>query len=473
MLKALTLFGQTLVSPLNAAAAGVRKRAGIGLMVVALGLAFLAVPALSAAAEDIVYLTSGKYIKGEILRETDDEVEIKGVLDGIPTTTTLKKSSVLSITRGEKSEPAKQDAPPEPAPSRNTFEKGPETPAAKDDEPDPAAANDISDLKDKPDYIRIPLAGEFGIDILPKGVSDALTWAKKAGVKHVVFEIDSPGGYVWAANKIMKLIADYDSDFTFTMVVKRAISASVWPTFSCEQIFILPDATFGGAVAFKVSQAGNAEVDGKLNKIFAAELQAMAEKHGHNGQVVRAMILTSERLYAAKKKGSERWEMLAERPHDSASYAEVRELSNGRDGVVTLTGKQTIEYGIARSLADLDDRSVAVALGNSEYKSAGKRGAVFMQTAASQLKAFAKQLEAMQERMQEIGEDTAEGARKNDARAVENALGDLERLLNRVSSLRDKAEKLGVLELFPGLDSNIKKLRDAVVKARQEVRRAK
>ena len=142
----------------------------------ALGVLAAVLCLVSSAIADIVYLTDGTWIRGTILKETKDEVEIDGKTNaGITIKVTLQMSRVSSIIRVDPpaEEPAKQDATPAKPDGDKTEEKKAAAPVG--------------------DYLVIPLKGTFGEEIVPMGVKPSLEWAVKNKVKHIVFTIDSGG----------------------------------------------------------------------------------------------------------------------------------------------------------------------------------------------------------------------------------------------------------------------------------------
>ena len=146
-------------------------------------------------------------------------------------------------------------------------------------------------------YLIVPLGGE----VLPKWtdtVKLALDRAKAVGVKHIVFVIDSPGGLVDEAESLAKLLQERDGDFETYAVVRRGISASIWPMFSCDHIYVTQGAMVGGALTFKVGATGAAQVDDKMNSVYAAHVASIAERKGHPAALARGMMLPDSQVFA-------------------------------------------------------------------------------------------------------------------------------------------------------------------------------
>src|SRR5262249_38988186 len=153
------------------------------------------------------------------------------------------------------------------------------------------------------------------------------------GIKHVVFRIKSGGGGVWAASKIAEGLGEFQGKVTTHVLIEEALSASVWGVFSCDTIEIAPGRPPGAAGVFKTDHpTGAAEVDKKLNAALAAELGAIAERHGRDPAIVRAMIMPEAELYSWTERGA--LKISGQRPQPSPPDLKV--LSTMED-VLTLT----------------------------------------------------------------------------------------------------------------------------------------
>lgn len=392
--------------------------------------------ALAARAADMVYFNDGRILIGEIIKETDDEVEAKGTIDGVAMHSTFKRSQIASLIKDTKRKPS-------------TIVK-----------PTP------DDAESKGDFLIVPLRGEFGTDIYPIGLSNAMDWAIKNKVPRIVMVIDSPGGKVWAAEHMTKLIKDRDSKLKFTMVIDRAISASIWPTFVSDEIYATPEATFGGAVVFVVNNTGAAEVDQKMNSILAAELAATAERKGHSGALVRAMMLPGSKLWAIAKPGN-RWEISDTAPA-AASRAESHELFAG--GVATLTGMECVKYGVARFIGGSDADSIARALGGT---SAGSQGEAAMANAKTACDALIKRYDQWRRNINDRIEKLNEAAATTkDKESLIRRIDDLANTItNSIGPIKEAAKNLQLLPLVNQMEAeDVAEFRKLVEKAKAKIR---
>jgi len=305
---------------------------------------------------------------------------------------------------------------------------------------------DVKDETGSGDFLIVPLKGTFGKDIYPLGLINAMDWAVKHKVPRIVMVIDSPGGYVWASKYMSEKMKEYDDKLNFTMVVENSISASIWPTFASDNIFITPGGTFGGAVVYHMTNTGSAEVDMKMNSILAAEVAAMAEKKGHSGALAKAMMMSGQQVWAVPSGNT--WKLLANKPSDAPGSRQI-----GAGEVFTLTGAECVTYGIAGAIPDTNESSVSHALG--DLKSAGDQGAKFMEQAKTSCEGLIKQYKAWRQSLDDAAEkltDTAQTSK--DKEAVIRKIDELtSTYTNRIGKLKERAKQLHLLPLVNAMES--------------------
>lgn len=396
----------------------------------------LAALALVARAADMVYFNDGRILIGEVLKETDDEVEAKGTIDGVAMHSTFKRSQIASVIKDTKRKPTS------------------------------IVKTDPKDEESKGDFLIVPLKGEFGTDIYPLGVINAMDWCIKHKVPQIVFVIDSPGGFVWAAEYMAEKMAEKDASLTFTTVIDSAISASVWPAFASDKLFVTPSATFGGAVVYSVTNTGAAEVDTKMNSILAAKVGAMAQSNGHSAALARAMMLPGSPAYAVQKDG--RWIIT-----DEAQNGRDGATSLNKNGIITLTAQECVRYGIAGQIPDSSAATIAAALGENK-KSAGDAGEAFMRNAKVSCDGLVRRWEQFQENYERRLSELRESAKK--AKDVESVLRRVDAvaatITNSIGPIREDAKRLHYLPLILQLDSvNIKKYTDRIYEIKKDARR--
>lgn len=147
----------------------------------------------------------------------------------------------------------------------------------------------------------------------------------------VVFEIDTPGGSVVAAEEIANAILN--APVPTVAVANQALSAGALIAMSAESLAMLPGGTIGAATAINALTGETASE--KINSVWRGQFRAVAEARGRNARVAEAMV--SERI-------------------------EIPGLSTNEE-LVTLTSAQAVDFNIA----DLRASSVRDALTQLGY----------------------------------------------------------------------------------------------------------
>jgi len=252
----------------------------------------------SIAHADIVTLRDGTVIEGVVVKDTGAQVVIEITIANIKTTKTYPRYKVKSIEHKAIETGSDQDdwAPAESTDTKpeNTLDSPKPTPSRATRS---RAKRTNSSVKTR--FIVIPVHGVIGEETNADGLEKALLLASRKKIEHIVFEIDSPGGYVYDAVETLKVLKKYDVAFVYHAFVEGgAISASSVYVASADDIWVRPDARVGGAVAYSEdNSSGAAEVDAKFNSIWAAEIAARAESKGYPGAIFRAMAVLEAEVW--------------------------------------------------------------------------------------------------------------------------------------------------------------------------------
>lgn len=340
--------------------------AGLAAGLTAMGIA---APVWDGLQIDKVILRNGTTYVGTIVNNNDRVVEIETTVSNIKTTMKIEKWRIREIVDTDDAPDSTGGPSTDPAPSirGGGF--------SRDAAPVPAAA-EIEILK-REGYalvLEIPLVGEFGGDIYPKAVDVSLRWAVDHGVSDVVFRIDSGGGQVWAADKIVEIMERYEDDLRYHGLIESAISASIWPMFECDTLTMAPGSDFGGAVVFSQTATGEVEVDKKMNSILAAKLSSAAEAKGHDASIVRAMMVSENEVWKYRRSGSsDSWKLTDIKANATAPGMEYEQVVTDQQ-ILTLTSRKANELGVAKELADDSLESFASAVRLGPWDNAGSFG---------------------------------------------------------------------------------------------------
>ena len=122
----------------------------------------------------------------------------------------------------------------------------------------------------------------------------AISVAEENEASAIIFQINTPGGTVSAAEKIGKLFSD-SSVKTIAWVDNRALSAGAFIALNTDKIYMSPGSTMGAAAV--IDGAGNAASE-KVQSAWLAAMESAAEKNDRNPRYAMAMADASIELPA-------------------------------------------------------------------------------------------------------------------------------------------------------------------------------
>lgn len=114
----------------------------------------------------------------------------------------------------------------------------------------------------------------------------SLEEAAAADAAAVVLEIDTPGGYIGAAQSAGELLSDFSSPI-YAYVKPHALSAGAYLALCTDGIYMAPGASIGAA---EPRILGSDVTDEKLVSAWEADMRGAAEKQGKDPQLAAAMV---------------------------------------------------------------------------------------------------------------------------------------------------------------------------------------
>ncbi len=138
---------------------------------------------------------------------------------------------------------------------------------------------------------------------LSKFIERSFDQAKSERAKHIILDINTPGGAVDAALEIADTIRASDIPVT-AYVNHRALSAGAFLALNADQIYMTPNGKMGAAAI--IDGDGNA-ADQKSESLWLAEMSDAAEKQGRNPKYALAMADVD---IDAKEAGAPKGELL-------------------------------------------------------------------------------------------------------------------------------------------------------------------
>lgn len=424
--------------------------------VAALGITTVGVAVPTANADEIE-LRSGQVYIGEVVSESARNVVIDTMVYGIRTRVPLRRSNIIRHDRGPVPEGFFDVPEPETKPA---AEPAPNQTA---DGRDPLTIDRRPSIIPKPTpelrYAMIPVRGGVGEEITADGLRAALAEAQRRRIPHVVFLVDSPGGYLYEAYDLLDTLAEFDEDLTYTVVVEPggAISAASVFVAAAENLIMRPGSTVGAATAYSVDRTtGSAQVDAKLNSAWASRLAATAGARGMPAAAFRAMADQGVSLWANSETGE-----FADSARSGPGWTQI---DDGRS-ILTLTASQVEAFGlgiVANEAADeLDD-----VIGVEPWRSAGPRmSQLFERSGRARVRvqeALNDQLSRFREANDRLNQ-VEKAMRKfkvksdpwvRDMQAAVAACNNGMRALETLAAIGDEAEELGAEHLIVPPDAS-------------------
>jgi membrane-bound ClpP family serine protease len=331
---------------------------------------------VSSARADVVTLKDGTVYEGTVTEENSARVVIEIVISNIKTTKTFPRYKVRSVEykplEGQEEEGSDSEQRETTTTSQDDDESSVDD--AENEERRPSARDRLAARKNRIVFVEVPVTGTIGVATNATGLGNALRQAKQRGVKHVVFTIDSGGGYLYDAIASLEILEEYDEFFEYHAVVDEgAISAASIYVAAADQIWVRPGSRVGGAVAYTTNaSSGAAEVDAKLNSIWAAEVAARAVTKGHPPEVFRAMV----------EPGAELWVDDDGKAYPSRPSTPGAQQLDNASTVLTIRADQMVDIGMAKlfdgelmelgEMLDIESWSEAKRIGTRAMEMAGK-----------------------------------------------------------------------------------------------------
>lgn len=166
---------------------------------------------------------------------------------------------------------------------------------------------------------------------------------RKAGAKFVILDLNTPGGEVFAAQKISRLLHESDALHGMPVVAylnNWALSAGAMLAYSCRYIAISPSASMGAAEPVMMKSDGMESAPEKINSALRAEFANTAALFGRDPLLAEAMV--DKDLILIQREG--RFIKL-EREED---VLDGDRLISKAGKLLTLNAKQIEEFGLAQ-----------------------------------------------------------------------------------------------------------------------------
>ncbi|MCB1110580.1 MAG: serine protease [Chlamydiia bacterium] len=214
-------------------------------------------------------------------------------------------------------------------------------------------------------YIKYDEAGQNNIGYLHIGnerpidqstyiyVRFALKDFVEKGVRFVVLDLNTPGGEVLSALKISNLLQKVDIEHKIPVVAfvhDWAVSAGAMLAYSCRFIGVEPNSIMGAAEPVIFQEGGKmVTASEKVNSALRAQFGTLASFYGRNPFIAEAMV-DKDLILVIRDHEVIRLDDLDE---VRASGPHPDKIISGRGKLLTLTGEQMMDLGVANFMVPI------------------------------------------------------------------------------------------------------------------------
>ena len=191
-----------------------------------------------------------------------------------------------------------------------------------------------------------PLTEEFILRQIRTSVAD--------GANLLIFDIDSPGGYLFSSVNIANTIADLDPTKVTTVawIPNRALSGAAIISLGTDRIIMTPDAHLGDAGVIQETEEGGAfeRVPEKLWSDFLVTLQNLAERKNRPTALLQAMVDKNLQVFEAANAETGRVTFMSEYEINDSNEEWIKGpvVPESREEVLlTVNGNRAHELGLA------------------------------------------------------------------------------------------------------------------------------
>jgi membrane-bound serine protease (ClpP class) len=143
----------------------------------------------------------------------------------------------------------------------------------------------VASAQSTPLVYRVPVTGVIEQGLAPF-IERSLMEAAAAGARAVILDVDTPGGRIDSAERIIDALRDADVP-VYAFVNRRAFSAGAMVSLAAEQIYMMPGSVIGAATPVDGSGTKASE---KVVSAMRSEMRALAEERGLDPRVAEAMV---------------------------------------------------------------------------------------------------------------------------------------------------------------------------------------
>lgn len=178
--------------------------------------------------------------------------------------------------------------------------------------------------------------------------------AVAANANLIIFEINSPGGELFASKAIADAIADLDpkKHRTIAYVPEMAYSGGAMIAFGCDEIYLSPGANIGDIIPLSMQEGGWAEhAPEKILSMLREMLNELAEKKGRPPALLESMADKDLVVYQVTHIQTQAKSYMSEQELEAEAgiWAKGPVVPETREGVaLTINGDRAYELGLSQ-----------------------------------------------------------------------------------------------------------------------------
>ena len=177
-------------------------------------------------------------------------------------------------------------------------------------------------------------------------ISKGINRAENAKADAIIFDVETPGGKVDSALKIIREIQATQIP-TIAFVNRRAISAGAMISTACDQIVMTSGATIGDS---QPVDARGIEAPEKIVSDLRGTIRSTAERADRNPDIAETMV--DMRLFLVRLRNGDIIKLRADEYNAEQEAGTQMEVLCSAEELLTLTTRQALDYGYADSQAE-------------------------------------------------------------------------------------------------------------------------
>lgn len=198
--------------------------------------------------------------------------------------------------------------------------------------------------------------------VLEQFVQRQIQRSVAAGANLLIFEIESPGGYLTSSTNLANAIAELDEKKVRTVayVPKQALSGAAIIALGCDEIYLHPSAQIGDAGPIEVKEGGAFHrAPEKVLSVLRGTLRGLAEKKKRPAALAEAMADKGLKVFEVTHRDNGGvWFMSEDEIHESnGEWIKGRMVAEaGCDLLLTVDGRRGNELRLTEApVQDFDD----------------------------------------------------------------------------------------------------------------------